>query len=131
MPEKDPKSPYVDYKYYTETYHGNQIDQASFLHVELEAEAYVNAITFGRVKRQESVPDSVKNAICAAAECMHKYQESRETSIKSESNDGYAVSYGDPISEQEYRQNMKFKVLTHLADTGFAYKGWSKKYDGK
>lgn len=131
MPEKDSKSPYVDYEYYTGDYHGKQIDRDSFPHVELEAEAYVNAITFGRVKRQESVPDSVKNAICAAAECMHKYQESRETSIKSESNDGYAVSYGDPISEQEYRQNMKFKVLTHLADTGFAYKGWSKKYDGK
>ena len=33
MPEKDSKSPYVDYEYYTGDYHGKQIDRDSFPHV--------------------------------------------------------------------------------------------------
>lgn len=126
---EDEKSPYVDYTYYKDTYHGSKITEAAFPNVELEAEAYVNAITFGRVLRMETVPSCVKNAICAAVDVMKEYEEGKQSAVKSESNDGYSISYGDPISEQEYLNKRKTKVRAHLANTGLTYKGWSKEYD--
>lgn len=125
----DTRSPYVDFNYYHDSYHGNLIKADVFQIVELEAEAYINAITFGRIQRLDVVPDCVKNAICAAAEAMHEYLNSRKSSVKSESNDGYSITYADAVGETECRGNMRSRAGSHLANTGLTYKGWSKKYD--
>lgn len=129
MPEKDPKSPYVDYQYYRDTFHGSAMTEAEFPNAEIEAEAFVNAITFGRLRRLDKVPDCVKDAICSAADIMGEYSKGMESDISSESNDGYSVTYKAALKSEECEKSMKAKVKRHLSGTGLMYGGRSRIYD--
>lgn len=129
MPEKDPKSPYVDYQYYRDTFHGSAMTEAEFPNAEIEAEAFVNAITFGRLRRLDKVPDCVKDAICSAADIMGEYSKGMESDISSESNDGYSVTYKATLKSEECEKSMKAKVKRHLSGTGLMYGGRSRIYD--
>ncbi len=127
MSHKAVKSPYVDYKYYEKCFFGKKIPEKSFPGYEMQAEAFVNRITFGRVKRLPKVPDEVKKAICAVAEFI--FQEDKKTpGAKSENIDGYSVTYEDAgAGSQETGMYQKAKIF--LSDTGLLYRGRSSKYD--
>ena len=129
MLEKDPKSPYVDYQYYRDTFHGSAMTEAEFPNAEIEAEAFVNAVTFGRLRRLDKIPDCVKDAICSAADVMGEYSKGMESDISSESNDGYAVTYKAALKSEECEKSMKAKVKRHLSGTGLMYGGRSRIYD--
>lgn len=129
MPEKDPKSPYVDYQYYCDTFHGSAMTEAEFSNAEIEAEAFVNAVTFGRLRRLDKIPDCVKDAICSAADVMGEYIKGRESDISSESHDGYSVTYKAALKSEECEKSMKAKVKRHLSGTGLMYGGRSRIYD--
>ncbi|MGN0398803.1 MAG: hypothetical protein ACI4EO_01630 [Blautia sp.] len=131
MLTKDAKSPYVDFDYYRDVYYGTLMKADSFKRAEMEAEAFVDAVTFSRIGNLKEIPDCVKNAICSAAEEMHRYLESRKSQITSESNDGYSVTYASAVSDSSCRKAMELKVKRWLAGTGLMYKGWSKEYDEK
>lgn len=131
MLKADTRSPYVDYNYYHDTYSGKLIDADSFSHAEKEAEAYMDAITFGRVRRLDEIPECVKDAICSAAEIMHQYLDGRMSPAKSESNDGYSITYADAMTDARCQSSMKIAMRRHLANTGLMYRGWSKRYDEK
>ena len=129
MLEKDPKSPYVDYQYYRDTFHGSAMTEAEFPNAEIEAEAFVNAVTFGRLRRLDKIPDCVKDAICSAADVMGEYSKGMESDISSESNDGYSVTYKAALKSEECEKSMKAKVKRHLSRTGLMYGGRSRIYD--
>ena len=129
MPEKDPKSPYVDYQYYRDIFHGSAMSESEFPNAEIEAEAFVNAVTFGRLRRLDKIPDCVKDAICSAADVMREYIKGRELDISSENNDGYSVTYKAALSSDVCEKIMKTKVKRHLSGTGLMYGGRSKIYD--
>ncbi len=129
MLEKDPKSPYVDYQYYRDTFHGSAMTEAEFPNAEIEAEAFVNAVTFGRLRRLDKIPDCVKDAICSAADVMGEYSKGMESDISSESNDGYSVTYKAALKSEECEKSMKAKVKRHLSGTGLMYGGRSRIYD--
>ena len=129
MLEKDPTSPYVDYQYYRDTFHGSAMTEAEFPNAEIEAEAFVNAVTFGRLRRLDKIPDCVKDAICSAADVMGEYSKGMESDISSESNDGYSVTYKAALKSEECEKSMKAKVKRHLSGTGLMYGGRSRIYD--
>lgn len=129
MLEKDPKSPYVDYRYYRDIFHGSAMTEAEFPNAEIEAEAFVNAVTFGRLRRLDKIPDCVKDAICSAADVMGEYSKGMESDISSESNDGYSVTYKAALKSEECEKSMKAKVKRHLSGTGLMYGGRSRIYD--
>ena len=129
MLEKDPKSPYVDYQYYRDTFHGSAMTEAECPNAEIEAEAFVNAVTFGRLRRLDKIPDCVKDAICSAADVMGEYSKGMESDISSESNDGYSVTYKAALKSEECEKSMKAKVKRHLSGTGLMYGGRSRIYD--
>ena len=129
MPEKDPKSPYVDYQYYRDTFHGSAMTEAEFPNAEIEAEAFVNAVTFGRLRRLDKIPDCAKDAICSAADVIGEYSKGMESDISSESNDGYSVTYKAALKSEECEKSMKAKVKRHLSGTGLMYGGRSRIYD--
>lgn len=60
MLTSDTRSPYVDFLYYQNTYHGNVLKATDFENAEMEAEAFVHAVTFGRIRRLPEIPDCVK-----------------------------------------------------------------------
>lgn len=86
----------VDYKYYTDTFHGNKIPESDFASNEYRAAAYVDKITRGRSAGSEL--DSVKDAVCAAAEVF--FTSGQGEGISSENNDGYSVTYARSSTNQ-------------------------------
>lgn len=132
MDQEDVRRPYVDYKYYQDDYRGKQIaSETDFKRIEKLAEAFADRVTFGRIARLQSIPDCVKDAICSAADTAALREEKNTYAVKSESNDGYSVSYGDVEKDPEFRSEMFSSVKSYLANTGLLYRGWSKEYDEK
>lgn len=129
MPREAIRKPYADYNFYSEVYHGTIANAENFDNAELEAEAFVNAITFGRIERLEEIPESVKYAVCSATDAIVKFSESRKGNVTSESNDGYSITYASAITDADCKKELESRVKRWLANTGLLYRGWSKKYD--
>lgn len=90
---------YVEYSYYTGTYCGSAISEEEWPAVEREAAAYIDQLTFGRLKRGEPVTDEVRMAVCAVADVAQRYSlasQGYSAGKASENVDGYSVSYLDP-----------------------------------
>lgn len=129
------RAPYVDFDYYLQTFCGS-MDEISFGRALIEAQAFIDTITFGRIARLDVIPDCVKNAVCAVAEEINRRDESRETvgakkGVKAESNHNVSVTYADVISDEECRKNMLSKARMYLSGTGLLYRGFSRQYDGR
>lgn len=127
--------PYVDFDYYLQVFSGS-MDEISYGRALIEAQAFIDTITFGRIAQMDVIPDAVKNAVCAAAEEVNRCAKSRETvgakkGVKTESNHNVSVTYADVISDEECRRNMLSKARMYLAGTGLLYRGFSRQYDGR
>ena len=129
MIRKDKKTPCVIFEFYQEVYHGSIADDKNFDNAELESEAFIDMITFGRIGRMEEIPDFVKFAICSVTDAMVKFSESRKNNVASESNDGYSVTYASGVTDADCNREMQSRARRWLANTGLMYRGWSKKYD--
>lgn len=137
--------PYADYAYYTGSYFGSSIPEASWPEWSRKASMRVEYLTFGRTDKLSAsvLPDAVFDAVCCAAEVMYEYdvrKKARESAssngtVKSESNDGYSVSYAgvdsaDESADAENCDNAVMDVISeYLAHTGLMFKGWSRKWD--
>lgn len=88
---------YADYQYYTEIYCGAlTLDQ--FTPAVRDASAYIDQITYGRLREGAQVTDAVKMATCAVAETIAKNagrQEQQAAGVKSETVAGHSVTYED------------------------------------
>lgn len=117
---------YVDYEYYTDTFCG-KLDQDTFLVAERAAEAYIRYLTFPNGNIFATEDETVKNAVCAATEA---YQEAAQAAsggngpVKSETNDGYSVTYAaqgvdGETTEQLCNRKMYEAVRVYLLPTGW------------
>jgi len=117
---------YVDYDFYTRIYQGAPIPE--FGKWESRAEAVIRYLTYinGDIFAKED--DCVKLAVCAAAESIYMTESTgggiTASGLKSESNDGYAVSYvtdaqdGDSPAQAE-RRRVLGAIRTYLLPTGW------------
>lgn len=88
---------YADYSFYSEVYQGN-LTSVQFAPAARDASAYIDQITFGRLKRGAPVTEAVKMATCAVAEAIAKNagrQEQQAAGVKSETVAGHSVTYED------------------------------------
>jgi hypothetical protein len=88
----------VTYEYYKSGFLGNAIpSEADFNRLCLRAGSFIDCVTFGRLDLaawQEVVDETaLKNAVCAVCDAL--YAQAGREGIKSESNDGYSVTYTD------------------------------------
>lgn len=129
MPQKAVNGPYVDYDYYQNTFHGTQIPEKSFEQAEQRAEDFLRHLTFGRIDRLDEIPAEVKDALCAMAQV--NYREGKRTpGVRSETIDGYSVSYGGSESASSYEgTEMQSVARVYLGRTGLLFKGRSRLYD--
>lgn len=89
---------YADFAFYKNEFKGIQItDEAVFDSAAVKAEAFVDTVTYGRI-RQDDVPRGAQMAVCAVAEIIDG-SEAQLRGISSETNDGYAVSYASGADE--------------------------------
>jgi hypothetical protein len=91
---------YLTYDEYT--YMGGILDEYAFTNYEFQAEAQINYVTFGRLKKDKVFPEEVKRLIFylidlmekkAAALSLGKGSTGTEAHITSQSNDGVSISY--------------------------------------
>lgn len=122
---------YVDSKYYTESFGGDELDEKEFKNALLWATAQVNQITFGRIGRLDEIPDCIKNAICEGIRRYTTYQQQTKSKVSSESNDGYSVSYVSPVLDKDFVSDVRRCMKTYLSGTGLTYLGTSPMYDLK
>lgn len=134
--------PYADFAYYTGTYYGTSIPEEKFPYHARQASMLINALTFGRTAAVAAslLPDAVKDATCRAAELYAEYEARKSNAaaatrnglVKSETNDGYSVSYADydaSAEKAEAEDAIGRELAIYLASTGLMYRGFSAYWD--
>lgn len=134
--------PYADFAYYTGTYYGTSIPEEKFPYHARQASMLINALTFGRTAAVAAslLPDAVKDATCRAAELYAEYEARKSNAaaatrnglVKSETNDGYSVSYADydaSAEKAEAEDTIGRELAIYLASTGLMYRGFSAYWD--
>lgn len=111
---------YADYDYYLNEYSGNAVAEADFTRLSRQASAYLDSLTYGKIRGTWFDDSRVKDACCAVAEVMYK-QEQGGGEVSSESNDGASVTYvtGNTTPEQQ----MYNSAVMYLSCTGLLYAG--------
>ena len=98
---------YVTYSYYKEQYAGS-LPEEEFIKAERWSEAYIRNLTYIRGDIFASDLDMIRDAVCAGAEVYASYRRKQESNngmqIKSESTDGYSVTY---VNEQTDGQTLE------------------------
>ena len=126
---------YVTYEYYTITYGGSAISSADFNRYEIKSRAFIDNITFNRLKNDNLlIDDSVKNAMCEMMELNFKLDnleaENGESVKSSETVGNYSVSY--VVSDVEKNEVDKSQInkikyyniaKNYLGNSGLLYRG--------
>ena len=120
---------YVNYDFYSQTF-GNTIPEEDFTKAEAKAEAAISYLTYVNGDIFAAENSNVKLAVCAAAEVI--YLQEQQTSAaggsaagkKSESNDGYAVTYvaegqDGQTAEELLRKKVYEAIRLYLLPTGW------------
>lgn len=117
---------YVTYGYYADEYGGKLIEEKRFSVMERRAKAYIRQLTYVRGDIFALENDTVKDAVCAAAEVYYQYETNRKTAgtIKSENTDGYSVTYvteqtDGKTAEELLKKKAYDAVYPYLLTTGW------------
>lgn len=125
MPQEAVIGEYADYRYYKERYGGSSIPEDQFKRCSRWATKLVDQITFGRVQKMaySEVPDFVKDAVCAASECYYLQWQSEAGGARSETNDGYSITYAGGGDKTKMASQAVSLVKTYLEGSGLLYRG--------
>lgn len=105
----------VDYIYYVAGYGGSTIPEEEFSKNEKKAEAYLKNITHGKLTEENaSEYENVKDCICDMAETVFRSSDGKKEK-KSETIDGYSVSYVTEITDGEDSVTAMKKKLYSIA----------------
>ncbi len=83
-------------------YLGGTLDDTQFVNFAMQAEAYINRVTFNRLKNDKMIPSEVRSLMKylvdllekkSAAMSLGKNSSSADPYITSQSNDGVSISY--------------------------------------
>lgn len=90
----------VDYTYYSGEYGGTAVEPVRYPFVMREACAYVDQITYGRLRGLSEIPEEARLAACAVADVVEAKRAALNkitdaAGVKSFSNDGYSESIMD------------------------------------
>lgn len=119
---------YADYAYYRDNFHGSAVSETDFPGLAVKASAFIDRLTFNRLRSAEVIPDEAKMATCAVAERIQAAENSGalavNAAVKSENNDGYSVSYNDfSLVRAQLYADYEEAVLPYLYGTGLMYAG--------
>lgn len=110
---------YADYDYYLNEYSGNAVAGADFVRLSRQASAYLDSLTYGKIRGPWVDDSRVKDACCALADILHAQEQGGE--VASESNDGTSVTY---VTSGKTAQNRMYDAaVMYLSSTGLLYAG--------
>ena len=122
---------YATYQYYKTEYYGETIPEKAFPRMIAKASQYIDNFTFGRITEGdvETFP-SISACECEMAEIICKAQTNNMSGkeIKSESTDGYSVTYvtervDGETEESAMRRKLYALAEVYLMNTGLLYLG--------
>ena len=102
---------YADYTYYQGTYHGTALSEAQWPAAAREADAWLDRLTLGRLRRGAPVDDAVRMAACAMAEVAGRYQ---TPGLASAANDGYSESYTGTAADLAAQEQTELQAAADL-----------------
>ena len=109
---------YADWDYYTGVYGGN-LDGDCFFPAARDASAYIDRLTYGRLKQGAPVTDEVRMAVCAVAEVIAADAARNQlaaTGVKSETVAGHSVTYEDrSTAARQLKNNMRAAANLYLS----------------
>jgi len=113
---------YVDYAYYTGTFHGSAISEADFPGYALKASRYIRAVTHDRATADNT---DVKDATCAVTELIQQIEKEKSGGVKtSESVDIWSASYFQPDSMKQDENTRLMNIIDpYFYGTGLLYAG--------
>lgn len=113
---------YSDYIYYSNSFGGGTIPETSFNMYERRARAFIDYITFNRLKNNnELIDEDIKGCICEIMEC--NYKTDMDGGIKaSESIGNVSVSYVVGPNTTDYGKYYKIAKM-YLGHTNLLYRG--------
>lgn len=96
----------VDYGYYTGVFLGAVVSEVDWPRAIREACAYIDGITYGRLRGAEKIPEEAMLAACAVAETADAHRSAlakhgAAAGVKSFSNDGYTETLADAVQLAE------------------------------
>lgn len=112
---------YVDYEFYRREYLG-KLNEEIFNKYSIDAQAYVDLHTLGRLKNREEIPIEAKFAICELTERLFKLEMSGGKYIDSETVASHTIRYSKPNKRSEEYEIIK----KWLSPTGLMYRGVKK-----
>ena len=113
---------YVTYDYYNNTYGGTAVPSSSFTPISIKASAFIDYITFNRIKELETIPEEVQLATCAVIDSMKKIE--KEGGIRaSESTGNHSVSYVVDSMASNEKSRYYAEAEMYLVNTGLLYSG--------
>lgn len=95
---------YADYAFYVEIFGGGGIQSLDWPAVSRRADAYLDQLTYNRLRNCTVVTDAVRMAACAVAEAIQRHEKTQKVNpagIKSESVGGQSVTYEDTAALSE------------------------------
>lgn len=107
--------PYADYEFYTDKAHG-KLEKDRFEEEVLEASLFLRYLTFG--KSDVLQPEELKYAACAVADMYAREKQKADTGEagkKSESTDGYSVTYVSEQKEGETSEDLLSRKASQIA----------------
>ena len=120
---------YADYTFYADIYHG-EMEEADFERHALSASQYIRNITHGKSDGYDG--DELKYAVCESSDVLYELDQKMGAGSsgekKSESTDGYSVSYvvegkdGETVLELAGRKIGNI-IRKWLLPTGLLYAG--------
>lgn len=119
----------VKYEYYMSEFGGEEIPEEKFKRISKLAKTYLEQFTHNRVKDDTKNTEKVKDCVCEMCETIYLTMYKNEgAEKKSESTDGYSVSYVTEQQDGEDKNVMLQKKLyriarNYLANTGPLYLG--------
>lgn len=119
----------VNYEYYENAFGGEKIPIESFDYIAELAEVYLERFTFGRIVEYKENQNRVKSCLCKMSEVIYMlYVENGGKEKKSETTDGYSVTYVTECTDGQDSNALLVEKLYRIADvylenTGLLYCG--------
>lgn len=115
-------APYADFPYYLGVYRG-KMPEVDYGRLARRASAYLDTVTFHRIRYGYAEDERVKDACCAIADIY--YLEEHGGGVASETNDGISVTYMAGVGRihRTLEQEIWEIAMTYLAPTGLLYQG--------
>lgn len=107
---------YLEYAQYAQM--GGELAEDAFIRLEMRARKCIDRLTHGRLRGENPVRESVKQAVWELMAAMQESDEHAGRSVESLTNDGVSVKYAAGDNDYRYAQIVREYLADERAASG-------------